>query len=321
MVERAMVDSVRAFNRAVTQRAGVLVDRYLARGRPLGQARVLWEVGEGGADVRAIRARLGLDSGYLSRLLRLLEGAGLATVAPSPADRRVRTVRLTPKGRRERDLLDRRSDELAASMLEPLGERQRARLVAAMGEVERLLSASSLEFRVVDADDADARACVREYYAELDRRFESGFDPGGSRPVAGGDDDPGSAALFVVASVRGETVGCGALRFHGARPAEVKRMWVSPSMRGLGVGRRLLEELERVAAERGSRAIRLDTNRNLTEAIAMYRSAGYREVAAFNDERYADYWFEKRLAAPAGGATPAGRGPRAGRLAGGGARG
>ncbi len=72
-------------------------------------------------------------------------------------------------------------------------------------------------------------------------------------------------------------------------------MWVDQSARGLGLGRRLLARLEQHAAEHGSDAVRLETNASLTEAIALYRSAGYREVAAFNDEAYADHWFEKRL--------------------------
>jgi len=95
--------------------------------------------------------------------------------------------------------------------------------------------------------------------------------------------------------LRGEPVGCGALKFHGDQPAELKRMWVAESTRGLGIGRRLLDELERHAADGGARVIRLETNRSLTEAISLYRSAGYREVAAFNDEPYAHHWFEKQL--------------------------
>ena len=141
----AAVDQVRSFNRLVTERVGALSDRYLARDRPLGEARVLWEIGVDGCDVRRLRTRLGLDSGYLSRLLRSLEAAGLITVDPSARDRRVRTARLTPTGLAERELLDRRSDELARSFLEPLSEERRLRLVAAMAEVERLLTAALVE--------------------------------------------------------------------------------------------------------------------------------------------------------------------------------
>src|SRR4051812_46049536 len=131
---------VRRFNRTVTQRVGALDESYLARDRPLGECRLLWEIGDG-CDVRDLRARLDLDSGYLSRLLARLQAGGLVAVEPGEADRRVRTARLTEAGRRERDELDQRSDELAASLLAPLSERQRERLVAAMAEVERLLTA------------------------------------------------------------------------------------------------------------------------------------------------------------------------------------
>src|SRR4051795_5199883 len=128
---------VRSFNRTVTQRIGVLQDEYLARGRPLGASRVLWEVGEAPVDVRVLRARLDLDSGYLSRLLRALEGEGLVVVERGAADGRVRTVRLTDAGRAERAVLDRESDALADSLLAPLGAAQRERLVAAVATGER----------------------------------------------------------------------------------------------------------------------------------------------------------------------------------------
>src|SRR5947199_7649671 len=126
----AMVDQVRRFNRVVAERVGALDDRFLGRKRPLGEARVLWEVGRGGCEVRLLRARLGLDSGYLSRLLRSLEAAGLVRVAAGAGDRRVRVARLTAAGRRERAALDRRSDELARSLLTPVSSKQRDRLVA-----------------------------------------------------------------------------------------------------------------------------------------------------------------------------------------------
>ena len=287
------VSQVRSFNRLITQRVGALNDRYLARDRPLGEARLLWEIGVDGCDVRRLRSRLDLDSGYLSRLLRSLETAELIRVGPSEDDKRVRTVRLTPAGRAERDLLERRSVELARSFLEPLSEPRRERLVAAMAEVERLLTAALVEIDVVDPAHREALACVREYFAELGRRFDMGFDPALSLPAELHELRP-PAGLFLVAALR-EPVGCGALKFHGDQPAELKRMWVAESARGLGIGRRLLDELERHAADGGARAIRLETNRTLTEAISLYRSAGYREVAAFNDEPYAHHWFEKQL--------------------------
>ena len=171
----AMVDRVRRFNRVVTERVGALNDHFLGRARPLGEARLLWEIGLDGCEVRLLRSRLGLDSGYLSRLLRSLETAGLVKVSASCGDRRIRVARLTAAGRRERATLDERSDELAQSLLAPLNSRQQKRLVAAMGEVQRLLIAAGVEIRSVDPEHPDARYCLAEYVAELNRRSTRGF--------------------------------------------------------------------------------------------------------------------------------------------------
>ena len=289
-----MVAEVRRFNRLVTRRVGALDDRFLGRGRPLGAARVLWEIGAEGCDVRDLRSRLGLDSGYLSRLLRSLEATGVVRVEPAANDHRVRRARLTAAGLRERTVLDRRSDDLAAAMLEPLGEAQRDRLVSAMRDVERLLTPSTVEIARMDPMDRRARYCLRAYFDELDRRFDAGFDPALSISADADELRPPRGALLV-ATLGSDPVGCGALKFHRGAPTELKRMWVAASARGLGLGRRLLAELEAEAQRRGSRTVRLETNRSLTEAIALYRSAGYREVPAFNDEPYAHHWFEKTL--------------------------
>ncbi len=289
----ADVRTVRSFNRLVTERVGALEDRYLATDRPLGEARLLWEIGRGRAEVRELRRRLALDSGYLSRLLHALEAAGLVRVRRSGDDRRVRLVELTAAGRAERALLDRRSDELARSFLEPLDEHRRARLVEAMTEVERLLTASLVAIDVLDPDAPAARACLAAYAAELARRFESGFDP--RRNPMPADEVRPPSGLFLVATLHDEPVGCGALKLHGEGPAELARIWVSERVRGLGLGRRLVAELERRAAETGATTVRLDTNGALTEAIALYRSVGYREIEPFNDNPYAHHWFEKSL--------------------------
>lgn len=289
------VAAVRRFNRVVTQRVGVLNEDYLARGRPLGASRVLWEIGPDGSDVRTIRARLGLDAGYVSRLLRRLEDEGLIEARPDPGDKRVRVVRLTRAGSIERAELDRRSDDLARSLIEPLSESQRREVLTAMTRVERLLTAGLVEIRIEDPTTADAQACLLAYFTELDERFGAGFNPALSIPAAADELTP-PAGLMLVARLADSAVACGALKLHGARPAEIKRMWVDPTARGLGLGRRMLDELERHARESGASVVRLETNRALTEAISLYRSCGYREVAAFNDERYADHWFEKELA-------------------------
>jgi DNA-binding MarR family transcriptional regulator/GNAT superfamily N-acetyltransferase len=293
-MDATQVTQVRRFNRAVTQRIGALDQDYLARGRPLGEARVLWEIGEEGCEVRALRSRLGLDSGHTSRLLRSLETAGLVEVAPGSGDRRARAARLTPSGRAERAELDRRSDELASSILEPLDSGQRERLVVAMHEVERLLTAALVEIRQVDPTTPDARQCLRSYFAELERRSGMPFDPDAGATAKPHEVRP-PAGLFLVAYLRGAPIGCGAVKHFANGVSDIKRMWVAEPARGLGIGRRLLAELEARATEHGTQVLRLETSRLLNEAIALYLSAGYVEVPAFNDEPFADHWFEKRL--------------------------
>jgi len=289
-----MIAQTRRFNRIVTQRVGALNDRFLARGRSLGEARLLWEIGPEGRDVRVLRAQLELDSGYLSRLLRSLETAGLVTVGRKKSDQRVRVARLTRRGAAEQTVLDKSSDELAASLLAPLNPKQQARLVAAMAVVEQLLTAAMVEIAPIDPAHPNARHCLDEYFAELNRRFDSGFDPARSISATEAELRP-PAGLFLVATLHDEPIGGGALKFHDNEPAEIKRMWVADSTRGLGVGRRILGELEKHAARHGARAIRLETNKTLVEAISLYRSAGYKEVPAFNDEPYAHHWFAKEI--------------------------
>jgi DNA-binding MarR family transcriptional regulator/GNAT superfamily N-acetyltransferase len=255
---------------------------------------LLWEIGEQGAEVRELRRRLGLDSGYVSRLLRSLEEQGLIVVKTSSNDGRVRMVHLTRAGIRERAELDYRADAFARSLLEPLNESQRVKLVAAMGQVERLLIASIVQITVADPTSNDARWCIQQYFIELGERFETGFDPTLGISAHAHELTP-PAGLLLVARLREEPIGCGALKFHENTVGELKRMWVAPRARGLGLGRRLLEALEHKAREEGMTVIHLETNRTLIEAIELYRHSGYQEVEAFNDEPYANHWFEKRL--------------------------
>ena len=282
------IDQVRRFNRLVTQRVGALQDSYLSRGRPLGEARLLFEIGEAdGCDLAALRERLGLDSGYASRLLRSLEGQGLVEVRKADGDGRARAVSLTGPGAREYAAYDALSDDLAATMLASLDAARRARLVAAMGEVERLLRLAAIEIGVEPGDSADARWCLEHYYAELDSRFEGGFDPG-----PGAYDPSGS---MLVARLDGAPVGCGVLRSLEAGIGEIKRLWIAPAARGLGLASLMMDRLEAMAREAGYKAVRLDTNRTLVEAQAMYAKRGYAEIERYNDNPFAHRWYEKRL--------------------------
>ncbi|MCU1392020.1 MAG: Transcriptional regulatory protein MarR [Ilumatobacteraceae bacterium] len=289
-----VVDTVRRFNRAYTQRIGALDESFLGSGRPLGPSRLLFEIGLDGAAVLDLRARLGLDSGYLSRLLRRLETEGSVTVISDPADARRRLARLTAKGRREWRRLEQRSEATARSLVDPLSPRHRDRLREALQTAERLVRAASATFDVVDPMDPAARSALARYYAELDARFTTGFDA-----VAALSD--GGAAMraptgtFVVVRSSGEPIACGGAQRHDRRSHEIKRMWVHPDFRGAGIGRRLLDDLEQRCTALGSRRVVLDTNSVLIEAIAMYERSGYTEIARYNDNPYAMRWFEKSL--------------------------
>jgi DNA-binding MarR family transcriptional regulator/predicted GNAT family acetyltransferase len=286
--------TLRRFNRTYTQRVGALDESFLGLGWPLGASRLIFEIGGSGTTVRDLRERLDLDSGYLSRLLRRLGRAGVVEVRPDPADRRRRLVTLTPEGRRVRRELDRRSEEHAASMIAPLTGRQRDRLSEALATADLLVRAATVQLRTVSPADPAASQAVGRYFAELDERFPTGFDPG---DAAGSDTAAMSAPLgvFVVATSDGDPVACGGVQQIGEATGEIKRMWVHPEWRGAGLGARMLAHLEDEARRLGHRRIHLDTNGTLVEAIAMYGRAGYERVQRYNDNPYAQAWFAKDL--------------------------
>lgn len=290
---RDPIATLRRFNRSWTQRVGVLDESFLGSGRPLGPSRLLFELGTDGATVRDLRERLGLDSGYVSRLLRQLETEGLVSVRPDPADARRRIARLTRAGSMARQDLDERSDILAQGLVSGLSTRQRERLAEHLDSADRLVRAATVAIDVVDPADESALSAVASYLRELDTTFPDGFDVS----EAAGDHQAfgGTTGRFVVARSDGTAVGCGGLQTLADGAAEIKRMWVHPDWRGLGLAGRLLRRLEEEAAVGGHDVVRLDTNRTLTDAIAMYRRAGYQEILRYNDNPYADHWFEKTL--------------------------
>ncbi len=309
---------VRRFNRSYTQRIGVLEDSFLGLGMPLGPARLLFEIGAAPAaaqappTTQALRERLGLDSGYLSRLLRRLEADGLIRLIPDPGDRRRRQVTLTEAGQERWKELERRSDDQARLIVGPLTQRQRARLARALSEADLLVRAATVRFEAVNPASPVARDVVGRYFAELGRRF--GFDPSGETEKDSKLLIP-PAGVFVVAVSDGEPVACGGLQAlslpgdgplangpraggpsaNGLRVGELKRMWVHDDWRGAGLGSRLLRHLEDQARGLGHGVVRLDTNAALTEAIGMYQRAGYRPIARYNDNPWATHFFEKRL--------------------------
>lgn len=285
------IESIRQFNRTVTRTIGIFGGNYLGRPRPLAASRLLFEIGESGADVRTLRERLGLDSGYLSRLLRTLERESLIRLGASEEDRRVRRAILTDKGRKELQILNRLSDDDADAVLKSVLKTKRPQLIEVMRTVERLLVSGAIVVELADVNDMRAQSALRSYFAELAERFDSGFDPG---EHAEGSQFVPPKGLFVMATLYRSPVGCGALQFH-ENYAEIKRMWVDQKYRGTGTGSRILERLEMEARRGGQIIIRLDTNASLQEAQALYARTGYHEIPRYNDNPYAQRWYEKHL--------------------------
>ena len=157
------------------------------------------------------------------------------------------------------------------------------------------LLARQMRIEIADPRDADARYCLQAYFEELGRRFDTGFDP--ARSISASDEEMTLPnGLLLVAYLRGTAVGCGALKLHtDIRIAELKRMWVAADVRGLGLGRRLVERLSAEATSRGMLLLRLETNDSLFEAKRLYETAGFVEVERFNDDPYAQHWFQKDL--------------------------
>lgn len=285
---------IRRFNRAVTTEVGALDNSFLGRGRPLGAARVLNAIGRGEGDVGAVRAYLGLDSGLMSRLLRGLEEEGLVETGPHPDDARRRIARLTPAGQAEFAAYERLSDDRAARLL--AGHPRPEALLAAMDLVASALGRDRITVEETDPRDPRALACLHAYYAELNERFSGGFDVSLSRDPDANDMRPPRGSFFVAMS-DGLPIGCAGLK--GAEGyGEVKRLWIAPSARGLGLAKRMMATLEDRARGLGMTLLRLDTNSALPEAAGLYDRLGWTRIDRFNDDPYPDLFFEKNLSQP-----------------------
>lgn len=151
------------------------------------------------------------------------------------------------------------------------------------------------EFVIVDANSVGARRAMRKYFAELDARFADGFPTAdleaALRAAPAAFNHP--HGFFVVAGAAEEPVACGAVQHLDGERAEIKRMWVSPCHRGRGLATRLLAFLEDQIRQSGRKVAVLDTNAVLTEAVALYRQAGYRQIPRYNANPHADLWLAK----------------------------
>lgn len=159
----------------------------------------------------------------------------------------------------------------------------------------RLLSAADVQITPVDPEHDDALFCLDKYARELNQRSTRTFDPTTGATVTPDEARP-PAGRFFVAYLHGKPLGCGAVKHPAGAPAQIKRMWIAPEARGLGLGRRLLTTLEECARDAGAVIARIETNSDLSEALALYTTTGWKQVDAFNDEPYADRWLQKTFA-------------------------
>jgi DNA-binding MarR family transcriptional regulator len=286
------VSRVRRFSRAVTSAIGALDTSFLGRGRPLGAARVLNAIGHGRVDVAELRDYLDLDSGLMSRLLRSLEDEGLIVTMPHQNDARCRIAKLTRAGWREFNAYEAISNSQAEVLLAHY--RKPEELLAAMDTIASAFGRSRISIEEADPSGKEAHYCLGEYYSELSRSFKGGFEVSLSR-------DPDVTDMifprgaFFVAMLDGLPLGCVGLSGTGSELAEIKRLWVAPSARGLGVGRRLMDSAENAARNISIKILRLDTNSALAEALLLYRNTGWTAIDRFNNDPYPDLFFEKHL--------------------------
>ncbi|HEY5272957.1 MAG TPA: GNAT family N-acetyltransferase [Acidimicrobiales bacterium] len=154
-----------------------------------------------------------------------------------------------------------------------------------------------MEIRAEPATSALATRLLASFVEEVANRLPEGFDPARSVPASPEDLTPPAGEFLVVFDADGEGIGCGGLKNLGSSAYEVKRMWIAPTHRGRGYARALLGALEERARDLGALELRLDTSAVLAEAVALYRASGFVEVAPYNDNPYASFWFAKRLAA------------------------
>lgn len=290
-----MIDDISRFRRlarAVTTQTGALDTSFLGLGRPLGSARVLNAIGHGKEDVGELRDYLGLDSGLMSRLLRGLEAEGMVETAPAPKDARRRIAKLTEAGQAAFAQYEALSDQSAEVVLGRY--KQTEALLAAADLIATVLGRDRIEIIEADPEDPRVQHCVLAYYDEISEIFGVFFDP----QVSG---DPEADSLrapngtFLLALSDGLPIGCVAVKRQAEGLGEVKRMWVAPAARGLGLAKQLMSAIETHAQRLGLTTLQLDTNGKLTAALHLYRQDGWVEIERYNDNPYAEHFFEKQL--------------------------
>lgn len=284
---------LRRLNRAVTRETGALDTSYLGRGRPLGAARVLHLCTPEGTDVALIRETLALDSGLLSRLLRSLESEGLVETRTAPADRRRRIACLTPQGQAERAAYEALNDGLATRLLSR-APRLRSEILAAADLIANILNADHIQITRADPDDPEVLAALAAYGDYLTATIpDEGPNPIQlPLPDAPAYRPPHGAVLLA----RSDGFTLGTVSLHPLAPGlgEIKRLFIAPSARGLGLARRLMRAIEDEARALGYRNLKLDTNGALTKALALYHADGWQPCPPYSAFP-ATHWFSKPL--------------------------
>ncbi|HEY7591900.1 MAG TPA: helix-turn-helix domain-containing GNAT family N-acetyltransferase [Actinophytocola sp.] len=289
-VER--ISSVRAFNRSYTKFLGALNGHLLSTPYSLTEARVLFELGQRDeTEVSELRRVIGLDAGYLSRLLGKFEESGLLRREKSPSDARRQLIRLTTKGRDTFRVLDTKSVAQIRALLGDLTDEEQRRLVDAMDMIRRRLASAEarpeVELRAPGAGDF---GWVIERNGALyaqEHGWDSSYEGLVARIVAGYLDghDPEREAAWI-ADLHGERVGAVFCVRKDDETAKLRLLHVEPSARGAGVGTVLVDECVRFARAAGYRAIELWTVSVLAPARRIYQRAGFELVEEDTADRF-----------------------------------
>ena len=281
------VAAVRGFNRFYTKQIGLLTDAYLKTPFSLTEARVIYELAHRGeTTATSLGKELGLDAGYLSRILRSFKKRGLIDKKPAPADRRQGVLRLTVSGQAAFAALDAHSHGQIEAMLRRLRPGEQDRLLAAMRTVERLLGPApgkAAPYRLRPHRPGDMGWVVQRHGALYAREY--GWDQSFEALVAG------ITARFIerfdprlercwIAERDGENLGCVFLVKKTRRTAKLRMLLVEPDARGAGIGARLVAECIRFARRVGYRKITLWTNSILVSARRIYEKQGFRLIAS-----------------------------------------
>jgi len=292
--DAARVFAIREFNRFYTARLGLLRKRYLGGEFSLTEARVLYEIASTpDLTASALRNRLGLDAGYVSRTLSLLTRRKLVRQTASGADGREKLLTLSAMGRRKLAQLNEHSARQIEGLLQPLSAADRDTVVAFLSKVRLILSQKQEPIiRIVRLSNAneDAIRLLEEYYEAVDiARRDS---PEGIQEII---DHPASGMWL--AYLEDKAVGCVVLRKLESIPlaGECKRLYVQPHARGRGIANALLDALEECACHEGLRWVYLDSHESLKAAAILYQKRHFGPCKRYNDNPQANVFLRKRL--------------------------